>query len=181
MSTRRDAMADVYSHLKSVMMTLGRQMEADLARGGMSVAQMILLFNLVEEGSRTPKAMARRLGVTPGNVSRLVEKLETLGYVTRRRSTEDLRVVHIQATPAGKAAIQGGFDTQAKVLTRAFGDWSDTELRLFQAQLARLVPEEPKPVKGMHPARRKRARPPSPPRPAPPMVQVTERKRRRAA
>lgn len=143
MPTRRAALAEVYSHLKSVMMTLGRQMESDLRRDGMSVAQMVLLYNLVEEGSATPRAMSRTLGVTPGNITRLVEKLEALGYVTRTRSKQDLRVVHIQATREGAGAIQGGFDAQAKVLTRAFGDWSDEELGQFRAMLRRLQPEEP--------------------------------------
>lgn len=165
MTNRRAALADVYAHLKAVMMSLGRQMEADLARGGMSVAQMVVLFRLVEEGSKTPKALSKTLGVTPGNITRLVEKLEALGYVTRTRSQEDLRVVHIQATAAGKAAIQGGFDAQAKVLTRAFGEWSDAELQQFRSLLIRLAPEEPA-ASTRPPATRSPARPAPRPRAA---------------
>ena len=162
MANRRDVLAEIYGRMKAVMMALGRETEAELTRSGMSVAQMILLYTLIDEGSRTPRALANRLGVTPGNVTRLVEKLEALGYVSRTRSSEDLRLVHVDATAAGRAAIQGGFDAQADVLTRAFGEWSDPEVRKFHAMLGRLTPKA-----RAEPANRLGSTTPAPARPAP--------------
>src|SRR6185369_768159 len=52
--------------------------------------------------SRTPSALARYVGTTRGTVSVLIDELERLGYLERKRSAEDKRSVMLSVTQQGK-------------------------------------------------------------------------------
>jgi DNA-binding MarR family transcriptional regulator len=55
--------------------------------------------------SRTPSALARYVGTTRGTVSVLIDELERLGYLERKRSAEDKRSVMLSLTQKGKKVL----------------------------------------------------------------------------
>jgi DNA-binding MarR family transcriptional regulator len=55
-------------------------------------------------------ALAEGMGVNQSNASRLVDRLQRLGLVGRRRSTADARAAVITLTPAGREALDAVTD-----------------------------------------------------------------------
>jgi len=51
----------------------------------------------------TPAMLSRHLGVDSGLMTRTLDKLETLGMLTRTRNGADRRVVNLELTEAGRA------------------------------------------------------------------------------
>jgi DNA-binding MarR family transcriptional regulator len=55
--------------------------------------------------SRTPSALASYVGTTRGTASVLVDELERLGYLERKRSAEDKRSVMLSLTQKGRKVL----------------------------------------------------------------------------
>ena len=64
--------------------------------------QYLVLLVLWEEGGANVGRLCERLHLDSGTLSPLLKRLESVGYVTRERSTDDERRVEIVLTPAGK-------------------------------------------------------------------------------
>jgi DNA-binding MarR family transcriptional regulator len=65
--------------------------------------QYLVMIVLWEEGTLTVKQLGDRLGLDSGTLTPLLQRLEKIGYVERRRDRADQRVVHIELTADGKA------------------------------------------------------------------------------
>ena len=75
------------------------------ARIGLSVPQCDVLTTLTEEEGISQQDLAKRLYVTKGNISGLLDRLVAAGLVERRSIAADKRQYAIYLTPAGP---QGG-------------------------------------------------------------------------
>ena len=64
--------------------------------------QYLVLLVLWEEGGANVGRLCERLHLDSGTLSPLLKRLESVGYVTRERSTDDERRVEIVLTTAGK-------------------------------------------------------------------------------
>jgi DNA-binding MarR family transcriptional regulator len=113
-------------------------MRATFAEEGMSFGQMVLLRVLVDKGRATPKELAEALSVTTGNITGLVDKLEAAGLVTRTRSTEDRRVVHIELTVKARQRFRKVQRAAVDMLSEAFEGWTQPQIRQLQDLLERL-------------------------------------------
>jgi DNA-binding MarR family transcriptional regulator len=76
----------------------------DAAVKGLNVrAHHIGIFmSLLRGTDTTPATLSRHLGVDTGLMTRTLDKLETLGMLTRTRSADDRRVVNLELTEAGR-------------------------------------------------------------------------------
>src|SRR6478752_6144994 len=62
-------------------------------------------FSRANRFSRTPSALASYVGTTRGTASVLIDELERLGYLERKRSAEDKRSVMLSLTQKGKKVL----------------------------------------------------------------------------
>src|SRR5262245_52208276 len=68
-----------------------------------TLAQFDVLAQLLREDKGLPAAeLSRRLLVTAGNITGLVDRMERLGWVRRAQDPEDRRVARVQLTDAGR-------------------------------------------------------------------------------
>lgn len=81
----------------------------DLGYPDVSVADANLLANLDTMGTSI-SALARRAGVTRQAASQQIAALERAGYVERRASASDGRVVMIHQTVRGRALLDSALD-----------------------------------------------------------------------
>ncbi|WP_172673539.1 MarR family winged helix-turn-helix transcriptional regulator [Calditerricola satsumensis] len=72
----------------------------------MTPGQMGLLFHLAQDGTAKVSDLSDRLGITPGAVTGMVDKLEEQGLVERVRIRNDRRVVHVRLTDAGRRHVE---------------------------------------------------------------------------
>jgi DNA-binding MarR family transcriptional regulator len=88
------------AHLRITVTRLNRLMRRQ-ADTGLSLSQLSALTSIERHGPLTLGALADTERVAPPSVTKVVAKLEELGYVTRRADPDDRRVARVTATPAG--------------------------------------------------------------------------------
>jgi DNA-binding MarR family transcriptional regulator len=71
--------------------------------------------------------LAARLGVTPGGLTRIVDRLERRDWLTRDRPPENRREVQASLTAAGRAALERAGDVYLRVLRETLGARLDAE------------------------------------------------------
>jgi DNA-binding MarR family transcriptional regulator len=76
-----------------------------LEEQGVTVAEWVVLRQLVEQGQIAPSALAQSLGLTRGAVSKLVERLVSKGLVTRDQSEADRRYQALELTSSGRRLV----------------------------------------------------------------------------
>lgn len=75
-------------------------------RRGISRGQFIILKLLSENDGMTQTKLTQLLTLKSGSVSETVKKLETKGFITRRRSEADKRVMMLEITDEGRSFMQ---------------------------------------------------------------------------
>jgi MarR family transcriptional regulator, organic hydroperoxide resistance regulator len=73
-----------------------------VTRIGLTAPQRLAVRFIGREHGLTPSALADLLHVHPGTVTGIVQHLESEGLVTRLRSTEDTRRLHLSLTAKGR-------------------------------------------------------------------------------
>ena len=82
---------------------------------GLTYTQYIVFLVLWEQDGLTVGELCDRLMLDNGTLSPLLKKMQQAGYVERRRSEEDDRVVHITLTEEGRALQEKAKDVPVKV------------------------------------------------------------------
>jgi DNA-binding MarR family transcriptional regulator len=95
-----------------------------------------------ETGLR-PYEIERRILIAQSNISRLIDRLESAGYVERRDCESDGRGQHVVITSAGREMRRRMWPVYSKAITEAVGQHlSDREAATLRNLLARLVWEK---------------------------------------
>ena len=105
---------------------------------GLHRGQPQLLFALWEEDGLTHSQLAERMMVTPATISRMVQRMEKTGFLTRRVDPTDERVSRVYLSPAGRevqAALRQVWRTMEE---ETFAGLSDEELAALSSLLGRL-------------------------------------------
>ena len=68
---------------------------------GLTYTQYLVFLALWESGETTVGELCRKLYLDCGTLTPLLKKMEDHGWIERRRSREDERVVHVSVTEAG--------------------------------------------------------------------------------
>ena len=133
---------------------LATLVETDMTRfrreTGLTAARIHLLWLLGAAGPSTQQSLARALGVSPRNVTGLVDGLVASGHVTREAHPTDRRATLVTATPTGASAIGELVESHEELAERLFGDVPPRRLAAFATTLdetiatfARLMQESP--------------------------------------
>lgn len=97
---------NAYIVLMRAASSLGARVCEGLKKHSLTTAQFGALEALLHLGELTQSELARKLLVTGGNITQLIDGLERRGLVTRDRSTEDRRVIKLALTSAGEELIR---------------------------------------------------------------------------
>lgn len=76
-----------------------------LATRGMMVVEWVLLREVYGRSDVAPSDVATRLGMTRGGVSKLVDRLESRGLLTRATGPDDRRYQSLTLTAEGKSLV----------------------------------------------------------------------------
>ncbi|MCU1540355.1 MAG: transcriptional regulator, MarR family [Arthrobacter sp.] len=104
---------------------------------GLTYPQYLVMLVLWEEQPRSVRELGEELGLDSGTLSPLLKRLESLGFVERRRSAEDERRVEVLLTDAG-AALSANAAGIPQQLADAAG-LSPAELDQLRDTLGRLT------------------------------------------
>lgn len=103
---------------------LGEDMQRDLAARGLTRARTHLLWVLADAGPATQRSLAQTLGVSPRNVTGLVDGLEQTGFVTREPHPTDRRATLVTLTEQGTATVARLRREHADLAQQLFGSLS---------------------------------------------------------
>ena len=98
---------------------IGYSISKKVSSHGVNYNLWQVLVTLWSEHAVTPAAVAQHLQVEPATISRYLDQLESLNYITRERSKTDRRVVDVVLTNKGVKVIKVGLnelDELAKTL-----------------------------------------------------------------
>jgi DNA-binding MarR family transcriptional regulator len=112
-----------------------RWVKSRLQDGGVSYARMRLLYALRCGGPRIMSSLSGALGVTPRNVTALVDALEEEGLVMRKPHPTDRRATVIELTERGVETTGGMYDEHREAVGELFKGLSGDE----QRELLRLL------------------------------------------
>jgi len=114
---------------------------ADLFRShGISQAQFNVLRILVQGPPRgcSCQHIGANLIHREPDVTRLLDRMEAAGLVTRERSTEDRRVVEVRITPQGRSVCEGLYPEVSALHEKQFARLSKTRTKELAAGLREL-------------------------------------------
>jgi DNA-binding MarR family transcriptional regulator len=74
---------------------------------GVTVAEWVLLRQLLDEDALAPSRLAERMGMTRGAISKLADRLIAKSLLVRAADPDDGRAQTLSVTPAGRALVPG--------------------------------------------------------------------------
>ena len=93
----------------------------------LSITEMHVIDNIGVTKERTMSDTAKDLNITSGTLTTAIDNLIKKGYVIRRRSAEDRRVVKIKLTEKGKAAFKSHEDFHKDLVISALQQLDSNE------------------------------------------------------
>jgi MarR family transcriptional regulator, 2-MHQ and catechol-resistance regulon repressor len=113
-------------------------LQRQVAKHGLTITEFAILEVLYHKGPLLLGEVQRRILVSSGGVTYLVDRLERKGLVERRACAEDRRARYGALTPEGEALISRIFPEHAACIERVMGTLSEDEQALAVDLLRRL-------------------------------------------
>ena len=114
--------------------------EAKLASLGLSLPKLAALRALSDAGVSLPLGqLAERLSCVKSNITQLVDRLETDGFVARAHDPNDRRSRLAVMTPAGRKACDEGTRVQDETERELFGVLSPDEARQLGSLIGKVT------------------------------------------
>lgn len=104
-----------------------------------TVNDMHVIEAIGVEEAKTSSAVARKLDVTMGTLTKAIDGLTDKGYVVRERSVEDKRVVLLSLTAKGEAAFAHHAAFHREMIKAVIGQLSQEEIEIFTKSLEDMV------------------------------------------
>ncbi|ALT77225.1 MarR family winged helix-turn-helix transcriptional regulator [Paucibacter sp. KCTC 42545] len=125
--------------MRKFKQSVTRQAELRLHDVGLTHAQWGTLMSLRFGGPSSTVALVRELDVDAGALSRLLDRLESKGFVTRERSEEDRRVVTVALSAEGLRVTAELPAVLSDVFNAHLAGFSEQEWRLLLSFLRRMI------------------------------------------
>ncbi|HET9783302.1 MAG TPA: MarR family transcriptional regulator [Candidatus Dormibacteraeota bacterium] len=120
-------------------LALAEPIQAQLwQRAHLTLTQATLLRNL-RSGPQTVGRLGELSGLSAASISRLVDRMERRGLVSRARDTHDRRIVEVRLEPAGERLLGEVRVFKGSDLHHAVDAMSAEERRRLTVSLTRLV------------------------------------------
>jgi len=114
-----------------------RALALRIAPAGVAPGAWYFLRVLWEEDGLTQRELAARIGMQEPTAVIALRGMEQAGWITRIRSAEDRRKVHVHLTQAGRALREALLPEARAVIARATGSMTEEEIATLLALLRR--------------------------------------------
>ena len=137
---------DTYIKLMRCVSVLGGSLQRSLKAEGLTVSQLGVLEALMHLGPMCQKEVGRKLLLSGGNITTIVNNLEKRDLVLRIRDSSDRRFVRLQLTDKGNELIARVFPGHAAHIADRFDGLTCEEQRQLGElcrKLGRAIVAEP--------------------------------------
>jgi MarR family 2-MHQ and catechol resistance regulon transcriptional repressor len=129
---------DAYVKLLRASRAVLARVEPRLTAAGLTTTQFGVLEAILHKGPLSQRDLSLKVLTSPGNMTDLIDKLESRGLARRVRQKADRRAVRVELTSAGMALIEPLFAAHAGDIDAAMAGLDGTELRQLGALLRKL-------------------------------------------
>ena len=136
-SSQLETKAALLAYLDAL--ALAEPIQADLWQDAHLTLTQLSVLRHLRSGPQTAGRLGELAGLSATSISRLVDRLERRGLVSRKRAVEDRRIVDVQLTPAGERLLGEARVFRNTDLHHAVEQMSADERRSFTSSLTRLV------------------------------------------
>ena len=120
-------------------LALAEPIQTRLWQLGEITLTQVQVLRALRDGPQTLGRLGQANGLSPTSVTRIVDRLERRGLVSRRRESEDRRLVQVHLEPAGERLMGEIRVVRGSNIHRAVESMSGEERRQLTASLRRLV------------------------------------------
>src|ERR1700674_1232307 len=114
--------------------------EPDLASLEISAAQYVVISAIAKSKCVDSAAqLCKDLSYDAGAMTRMVDRLEAKGLISRRRCPEDRRLVKLELTEAGLTGLPKVRECSVRVLNHFLRGFTQAEARQLESFLARML------------------------------------------
>jgi MarR family 2-MHQ and catechol resistance regulon transcriptional repressor len=129
---------DTYIKLMRAAGSLSARIHRHLAEAGLTVTQFAILEVLFHLGALSQRDIGRKLLMSGGNITLVVDNLERRALVRRERVPTNRRMVHVHLTPDGRRLIARVFPRHARTVAEEMAVLSADEQATLGALCRRL-------------------------------------------
>lgn len=104
----------------------------------LTITEVHTIEAIGDEGKQSMSQIAAKLGVAVATLTTAVDKLVVKGYVDRKRSQEDRRIVHVDLTHMGHVALRMHRLYHARIIKAALEGVDDPSRELLVRTLRQL-------------------------------------------
>ena len=129
-----------------ILAAVDRELQADEYLGAMEVtsAQFIILVTLSMGIAKSASDLCKGISYDAGAMTRMIDRLEEKGLLRRSRDPGDRRLVNLELTEKGSAALPRMRDVSMKVLNRFLQGFTKAEARQLEGFLTRMLENAPR-------------------------------------
>lgn len=134
----RDLSLKLWVVLSRAQAAIEAHARADVERHGLTLAEFGILEALLHKGPMLLGEVQKKILVSSGGITYLVDRLEKKGLVERQQCPTDRRARYAALTPEGESLIRRIFPEHARALEEALSGLEDDEKREATALLRKL-------------------------------------------
>ena len=125
--------------IKRVRMAMTSAIDRELVSFDISHDQFGILLMIASGMGTTAAELSREMACDTSSMTRMIDRLEAKGLVTRTRSEDDRRIVFIVITDAGRVLADQLPDLIVRVMNVHLQDFSRDEVELLKSLLRRML------------------------------------------
>jgi len=129
-----------------ILAAVDRELAADEQLAAMEVtsAQFIILATLSMGLAKSASDLCKGISYDAGAMTRMIDRLEEKGLLRRSRDPGDRRLVNLELTEKGNAALPRMRDSSMRVLNRFLQGFTKAEVRQLEGFLTRMLENAPR-------------------------------------
>jgi len=129
-----------------MLAAVDRELAADEQLGPMEVtsAQFIIIATLSMGVAKSASDLCKGMSYDAGAMTRMIDRLEEKGLLSRSRDPGDRRLVNLELTEKGSASLPRMRDVSMRVLNRFLQGFTKAEARQLEAYLMRMLENAPR-------------------------------------
>jgi DNA-binding MarR family transcriptional regulator len=118
-----------------------RELAADEELGKLEVtaAQFIIMWTLHHGAVKSASDLCRGMSYDAGAMTRMIDRLEEKGLIRRSRCPNDRRLINLELTEQGHAALPRMRNVSVRVLNRFLQGFTKAEARQLESFLTRML------------------------------------------
>ncbi|MCW6169571.1 MAG: MarR family winged helix-turn-helix transcriptional regulator [Thermoplasmatales archaeon] len=123
-----DEFLEMWTLISRVTKNVKRIIKQETDNYALKSFEIRILGILKDLGNAPINVIADELDVSGAWITGVVAEMESRGYVTKKKSTNDKRIVMVSITQKGKRAVEEGSKLFRHILEKTLSDLSDEEL-----------------------------------------------------